>query len=197
MVELIIARHGNTFEPGEPVLRVGRGTDLPLSASGRAQATALGEHLAAQGLVPDQVFCSRLQRTRQTAELALAAMGVSRKVEALAQFDEVDYGEDEGQPEEAVVARLGEEALRRWDEECIVPAGWRVDIDQMEQDWRRFASTLPPGRTLVVTSNGVARFAPVALSVAGKVAEPKLKTAAYGRLVRKGDWQCAGWNLRA
>ena len=35
---LIIARHGNTFDAGDIPTRVGRRTDLPLVASGEAQA---------------------------------------------------------------------------------------------------------------------------------------------------------------
>ncbi|HAO37083.1 MAG TPA: histidine phosphatase family protein, partial [Hyphomonas sp.] len=38
MARLIIVRHGNTFDKGDTVTRVGGRTDLPLSASGLAQA---------------------------------------------------------------------------------------------------------------------------------------------------------------
>jgi len=44
--QLFIVRHGNTFDPGDTVTRVGARTDLPLSSSGRAQADALARHFA-------------------------------------------------------------------------------------------------------------------------------------------------------
>ncbi|MEL6754250.1 MAG: histidine phosphatase family protein, partial [Pseudomonadota bacterium] len=46
MQTLYIVRHGNTFDTGDTVLRVGGRTDLPLSTSGEMQATALGIHFA-------------------------------------------------------------------------------------------------------------------------------------------------------
>ena len=51
MTRLYIARHGNTFEAGEAPRRVGRRTDLPLTAAGRAQAEALGRRFAADGVM--------------------------------------------------------------------------------------------------------------------------------------------------
>ena len=34
MTRLVIVRHGNTFEAGEPPRRIGARTDLPLTATG-------------------------------------------------------------------------------------------------------------------------------------------------------------------
>ncbi|HBU32950.1 MAG TPA: histidine phosphatase family protein, partial [Hyphomonas sp.] len=65
MARLIIVRHGNTFDKGDTVTRVGGRTDLPLSASGLAQADALANHFADTRFVA--AFCSPLMRTRQTA----------------------------------------------------------------------------------------------------------------------------------
>ena len=42
MTDIYIVRHGNTFDKGDVVTRVGARTDLPLSRSGFAQAEALG-----------------------------------------------------------------------------------------------------------------------------------------------------------
>ena len=56
MKTLIIARHGNTFGPGDTPTRVGARTDLPLVESGKAQAKALGLHFLENGLVPDVVY---------------------------------------------------------------------------------------------------------------------------------------------
>lgn len=55
---IIIFRHGNTFDVGDTVLRVGRRTDIPLSGSGRKQSRLLGEAMAAQQCRPAAVFTS-------------------------------------------------------------------------------------------------------------------------------------------
>ncbi len=202
---LIIARHGNTFDPGEVVRRVGVGTDLPLSSSGRAQATRLGVHLRTAQLLPDALYVSTLKRTQQTALLAMQAAQHNVMQQVSAQFNEIDYGPDEGKPEDEVVARLGKAALQGWDEDGVVPTGWRVDPAALAAMWRDFsAQTLrdrPDVVTMVVTSNGIARFAPL---IAGPMAAfkaqyaPKLSTAAYGLLVHDGAaWRIDGWNIRA
>jgi len=45
MTIMLIARHGNNFDPGQTAVRVGIRTNLPLSASGRQQAINLGNYL--------------------------------------------------------------------------------------------------------------------------------------------------------
>jgi broad specificity phosphatase PhoE len=46
MARLFVVRHGNTFDAGDVITRVGGRTDLPLSASGKAQAEKLAAHFA-------------------------------------------------------------------------------------------------------------------------------------------------------
>lgn len=204
MTTLIIARHGNTFGPGETPTRVGARTDLPLVESGEAQARALGRHLKAAGLVPSRVFTSQLMRTKQTAAFILEEMDIRPPVEALGFLNEVDYGPDENKPEEEVIARIGAAALKDWDEQAIVPAGWDVDPDAIIHAWQRFAHMAEEafaGQTLLlVTSNGTARFAPRILpdyDIFARSHDLKLKTGAYGILsCRDGIWQATGWNIR-
>jgi 2,3-bisphosphoglycerate-dependent phosphoglycerate mutase len=189
---LIIARHGNTFGPCEEPRRVGRRTDIPLVARGRAQALALGCALAGAGLVPGRVVCARLKRARETAALAVRAAGWRLGVRALALLDEVDYGPDEGAPEWRVLARIGPGALAAWEGAAVPPPGWRVDPPALRRGWRAFADGLEPGTTtLAVTSNGTARFAPAAGG--------KLATGAYGVLTRAAPgapWVRVAWNVR-
>lgn len=205
MTTLVIARHGNTFGPDDVPTRVGARTDLPLVESGRAQAARLGDYLAEQALVPDRVFTSTLQRTREMARIALERCGVDREPEALNCFDEIDYGPDENQPESDVVARVGQAAIDAWNQRAEVPPGWRVDPDDIVVEWRRFADGLIEGGVavaLVVTSNGVARFAPhVTDDFEGFLGRhhPKLSTGAVG-IFRHGprddSWVVDGWNIR-
>ena len=139
---LIIARHGNTFNPGETPRRVGGRTDIPLTESGKAQATALGQHLKQQGLVPDVAYSSQQMRTIDTALLALSAAGRGIGPTPMADLNELDYGPDENQPEDAVIARLGAQALKDWDEKAIVPAGWQIDPEEIKIFWRKFGHYL-------------------------------------------------------
>ncbi len=64
---LLLARHGQTAYNDHR--RFTGWSDPPLTARGRAEARALGRRL--RGLTIDQVYCSDLQRTVQTAQLAL------------------------------------------------------------------------------------------------------------------------------
>ena len=42
MIRLIVVRHGNTFNKGDVILRVGARTDLPLTAEGMRQCLDVG-----------------------------------------------------------------------------------------------------------------------------------------------------------
>ncbi|GHA88766.1 hypothetical protein GCM10009069_09730 [Algimonas arctica] len=186
MRRVIIVRHGNTFDPGDVIRRVGQGTDIPLSRSGQAQAAALGTYFADTFF--DRVISSPLIRTRQTAT------AIAPNIVLDDRLLEIDYGPDEGRPEDEVVARLGKDAIALWDKDAVPPQGWRVDPDQITSDWAdMLAGSI--GTTLIVTSNGIARFA---LDVAEHDgAERKLKTGAFGVIEERADgWNVREWNVR-
>lgn len=192
MATVYIVRHGNTFDKGDVVLRVGGPTDLPLSTSGQAQARALGE--AFTEVTFDRAVVSPLKRTRMTADAILALQTSAPDPEFADALIEVDYGPDEGQPEEAVIARIGEHALHAWETDATVPPNWKVDPIALRQAWRDLLADTK-GCELIVTSNGIARFV---LDVAAHDgAERKLKTGAYGVLEGEGDkWRVVRWNVR-
>lgn len=202
MTTLIIARHGNTFTSEQTPTRVGKRTDLPLVESGRKQAETLGKYLSENNLVPNLVYTSKLQRTQETAQIALQTMGISLPVVPLDIFDEIDYGEDENQTEDKVIARIGAQAIKDWDEHAIVPQGWIASPEKIIENWTNFAENIKNSGhiVLVLTSNGTARFAPL---LAGTMAEfkekyaLKLSTGALGILRHNGSkWQIEGWNIR-
>lgn len=201
---LIVARHGNTFESGDTLLRVGARTDLALSNSGCKQARALGLHLKSNNLFPDEVYTSLLLRTKQTAEIALDVMDKKVFIQSLAELNEVDYGADDGQPEDQVLKRVGKSAMKKWEEKAILPEGWRLNIDETVTFWKDLAEhclrRYDDKVILVVTSNGVARFAPhITGDFEGfRKAHPlKLSTGAYG-VFKSTDagWVCDGWNIK-
>ncbi len=203
MTTLIIARHGNTFEKGETPRRVGARTDLPLTETGRSQARAIGHWLKSNGLYPEAIYSSQLQRTYETAKLALEEAGYKEPVYQLEIFNEVDYGPDENLPEDAVIARVGEQALKDWDEKSIVPQGWNFDPSKTIDDWKNFAGHIVDDVQdciLVVTSNGIARFAP---HITGNYEQfiqehsPKISTGAICVFTYENErWICKEWNLK-
>lgn len=201
---LIIARHGNTFGPDDTPTRVGVHTNIPLVESGLEQGRMLGEYLAANKLAPDVVYASGLKRTTQTAEKAIAAMGIGVKVWPEAIFNEIDYGPDENQPEEDVIARIGQEAIDAWNKNAVVPPGWKVDPEKIIANWREFGDRCTKthaGQTiLVVTSNGVARFAPHLTGDFDAFAQKhdiKLATGALAVLEHDGKaWKVKSWNVK-
>lgn len=196
MTRLYIVRHGNTFEAGEAPRRVGRRTDLPLTAAGLAQAEALGRRFADDGVVFGACQAGQLQRTRVTAETILATMGAPLAVEPSELLTEIDHGPDENQTEERVEARIGREALEAWDRRAIAPPDWTVDAEGRLAGWRQFVAGPLPEAVLLVTSNGAARFALLAFGF--DMASLKLRTGAYGIIETgpDGQFRLVEWDKR-
>lgn len=89
---LYFARHGETDYNRDDVMQ-GRGVDLSLNATGRAQAAALADRLAD---VPfDVVFTSPLRRATETAAV-LAAPHAPIDVHELPDLEEMSWGVYEG-----------------------------------------------------------------------------------------------------
>ena len=187
MGRIIVCRHGNTFDKGDVVTRVGGRTDLPLSTSGKAQADALARLFADTSF--RAAYCSSLQRTRETAAAILSARADGPDLSVLPFLTEIDYGPDENVAEDKVVARIGEDALRAWEEDSRVPDGWKTLLTE--------AARLPEDSTiLVVTSNGIARFLPDVVDAVPVGLQPKLKTGAWGEVACNTGTRILAWNQR-
>ncbi len=225
VTRLIVVRHGNTFNSGDTILRVGSATDIPLTETGMKQAYAAGAMLAESGFQPEVIFHAPLQRTCQSAVGIAAAFPAAALAEA--EFlTELNYGNDDGKPEDEVVLRLGivesagaitpetslddlraagKAALKRWDSEAILPKAWYFLAEkagELEKQWQAFAGKVLAeyaGKTVVaVTSNGIARFSKAILPE-GNLPEASLKlaTGAYGVYEYcNGQWQSTLWNIR-
>lgn len=203
MTRLVIARHGNTFEADETPCRVGLKTDIPLVESGREQAKKIGQYLKQHDLVPEITYSSQLKRTIETAEIAIKEAGFTQPVFPLEIFNEIDYGPDENKEESDVIARIGEQAIQDWNEKATVPDGWDVNPDAITRNWRGFCDHIVRDEQdciLVVTSNGIARFAPYILeSFDDFTASHTLKIATGALCVFEHDgkaWHAKDWNVR-
>lgn len=165
-MRLILCRHGNTFEADATPVMVGAQEDLPLTATGRAQAAAVGDMLRQLRLVPDLAVTSQLQRTWEYAFLATDGMDVPQRQDP--RLSEIDYGPWGGLSEAEVKALSPTAAaeLEAWNTAAVFPptAGWQPDEATLKQQVRSFAAELgmrykePDKTVLVVSSNGVMRY---------------------------------------
>ncbi|MCI4590361.1 histidine phosphatase family protein [Sphingobium sp. BYY-5] len=193
MRRIFVIRHGNTFASGEEPRRVGARTDIPLVDSGHAQADRLGAWFADEGISVRRLLYSPLLRARETAQAIAAATG--HAPDGVRDWlGEIDHGPDEGRPETEVLARIGAAALARWEEQGIAPDGWIVDAEARLAAWRAFFAEQEEGVDLLVTSNGAARFALLALGLPPR----KLRTGAFGEFVadRDGNVRLVRWDER-
>lgn len=208
--KIIIARHGNTFRSGETPTRVGAKTDLPLVEEQRGRS--IGKYLKDNNLIPDIVYAAPLLRTMQTAELAIQAMEIQTPAIPLNDFIEIDYGPDENQKEKDVFERLGngnldegKKIIEAWNKNATVPNGWNVNPHQIIKTWGNFAKNIESGQNrtvLLVTSNGILRFAPYLTGIFEKFSqEHDIKVATGGICIfeKKDDepfWTCTAWNVK-
>ncbi len=204
MRKLIIARHGNTFDKDDTILRVGLRTDLPLSASGITQAQQLGKFLKINAPNISQAFCSELQRTAETARIALSYLDAPLKATPLSWLNEADYGIDDGQPEESVIKRLGQEAIDNFNEKNILPKDWSLNIKELKAQIAQLAQKLKNDEAnsvyFLVTSNGIAKFFLSLLNEQQQLTEitsKKMRTGSISIFNSQNDeWHIECWGIR-
>lgn len=74
-MRVLLIRHGESEMNTRSDLVGGFSPHTPLTATGEAQARALGAHLAREGIAIDLAYTSTAVRARETARIALAAIG--------------------------------------------------------------------------------------------------------------------------
>ncbi|WP_417490928.1 histidine phosphatase family protein [Maricaulis sp.] len=162
MSRILLARHGNTFGPGDKVVWVGAKEDLPLVPRGEEQAAALGNALREAQLTPERIITGPLQRTRRAAELVAVLSGFHGKIEIDERLREIDYGSWGGKSCDEIIAEFGAEAYRTWNDEHRRPEGvdWSPDEATLRANALAVMQDAAQSRrfTLVITSNGVLRY---------------------------------------
>lgn len=196
MTRILLARHGNTFGPGDKVVWVGAREDLPLVEKGEAQAEALGEALKEAGLVPGRIICGPLKRTRRAAEIVAALTGFSGGIAIDDRLREIDYGSWGGKSNDEIEAEFGADALAEWDQHHRRPAGADWSPSEVDLEANALASMRDAAAqdlTLVITSNGILRYMYGATT--GPEAEAKVKTGNVCAVAFDGaDGQRLFWN---
>ena len=97
-MRLLIVRHGETEENSQKIIQ-GR---LPgkLTQLGQKQAKELGKRLRKYKI--DKIYCSPVDRCRQTLELALKEMDYKGEIEYTELLSERDFGKYSGRPRSEV-----------------------------------------------------------------------------------------------
>lgn len=163
-LRIFLARHGDTFAPGQPVLWAGSSNDLPLAPRGLEQARTLGRYLRTGGIRPERVFCGPLERTRHFAALAIEALGLPLRATVDPRLNELDYGGWSGLTNQQVIEQFGRAELEQWNARSIWPvsAGWGSSESAIRAEVRAFATSLvvrtEEDPVLVVSSNGRLRY---------------------------------------
>ena len=147
----VFARHGESVLNIERRINGDPSVDVPLSEQGESQAHKLGVEIANIGF--DLCVHTRFERTRQTAEIALAGRDVPLTDEPL--LDDVDVGDFEGEKLETYRAWKHSHAR-----EVPFPGGESLD-DAALRYARAFRNllALPHDTVLVVTHEIPIRYA--------------------------------------
>jgi probable phosphoglycerate mutase len=199
MKRLIFGRHGNTFNPDDSVVWVGSGTDLPLVAKGREQAHAAAKRLQQKDVVPARLWAASLKRTTEFAQIVCDDLGLpAPRIDS--RLDEIHYGAWEGATTEEIAADPDRaKALALWQDADVWPdcLGWRTTQNQVMANLAAVFADIGAEHgdetVMIVSSNGILRFAPRVLGIA----EPRsfrLKTGALGGAERReGAWRILFW----
>lgn len=162
---LILARHGNTFGPGDTPVWVGANEDLALTERGLEQSREIGAAIRDAGIGLDRVLAGPLKRTRVGAGLAAEVCGFTGEVEIDERLREIDYGVWGGKSDAEIAEQWGVGAIEDWRERSIPPAGagWRPSPETLKRNARAVFDAVTRERgadhaVLIVTSNGVLRY---------------------------------------
>jgi probable phosphoglycerate mutase len=155
MRRILLARHGETA--WNALGRLQGHTDIPLNETGRAQARALADGVAAAGIAA--VVTSDLARARETGEIVAAALGLAAPVIEPG-LRERRFGVFEGLTRDEC-ATHHPEAWRAWEERTGGPADSEpraAAITRMAEALARIAAGDGGGPALVVSHGGVMRL---------------------------------------
>ena len=162
-MKIILARHGNTFGPGDTPVWVGAREDYPLVEKGREQSEAIGAYFNRTGFMPDRIISGPLLRTREGAELVVAEIGYQGEIEIDDRLKEIDYGSWGGKSDAEIETLYGANVIEDWRERTIIPRGadWSPDLATLKTNASSLLDEIISGghdRVFLITSNGTLRY---------------------------------------
>ena len=209
-MRLILCRHGNTFNPGDKVVMVGKQTDLPLVEKGRAQAVAVAGWLRAKNILPSAVYASELSRSREFAQIVMDTRDMQGSPVVSPLLNELDFGRWEGKSDHEICSEEGQVAMDNWQRHGEWPASaeWPHGERHVQQECKSFlaklVSTYRENDVVVAVSHGgrlrqflaiVDNAAYQQACAAGSLRDWKVATGHVCTLdYKNGSWQIAAWN---
>lgn len=163
-MRLILARHGNTFNPGDQVVWIGSRNNVPLVPAGVAQAKTLAAALRAKALCLAAVYCGPLLRTVEYGQIICRELGLPSPI-VDQRLDELDYGQWSNLSDHEITARFGQMELERWTTASHWPknAGWTGSETLVAAEVQEFSAEVSSTfgceqNVLVISSNGKLRY---------------------------------------
>jgi len=207
-MEIILARHGNTFSPGDKVVRAGLTEDLDLVSAGVEQAKKAGQFIFKDSKNVSAVYSGTLKRTRQFAEILIEQVDPSLKGMVDPRLDEIDYGLWAGLSDDEISEKYGSASLAAWNDRSVWPVGAgfkpskEVIVSEIRDLMMEIVENHEPDSTVVlVSSNGKLRyFLKIMDSAFEKHVERrefKVSTGALCKIgYREGVFSLSYWNVR-
>ena len=206
-MKLLLARHGNTFGPGDTPVWVGAEQDMPLVESGQLQAQTLGQALTDAQLTPTRIITGPLKRTLEYAAI-VRDLTNGPVIEIDHRLREINYGPWGGKTTDEIIESHGESLVRAWNDRGQWPeqAGWEPTLSDLRRDLKLLVNDVQKSAgdndlVLLVSSNGILRFfldlVPGAFATRARDMELKTATGAVSCLTREGSlYHVAFWNER-
>jgi probable phosphoglycerate mutase len=163
---VILVRHGQSNYNAQRRIQ-GRLDHSILTEKGCREAETVGKTLS--GIQFDAVYCSPLQRAKQTAELIVSQFNISPPLQPTEQLLEIDLPSWAGMERQAVVEQFAED-YRCWQERphefFMTVSDENGDrqhfpvlalFEQAQQFWRDILARHPNQTVLIVAHNGINR----------------------------------------
>jgi len=134
-IKITLVRHGQTDWNVERKIQ-GRGYDIPLNEFGQKQANDVAEHLRMENF--DVVITSSLKRSIETGQAILKKQRESCKILKTSDFDEVCFGEFEGETKDQEFLETNFHPLfKTWESDPNFPfPDGESPIDAQKRMWR-------------------------------------------------------------
>lgn len=165
-MNLILARHGNTFEADQKPYWVGSKNDIPLTSTGKEQAEKLAEYLINNKLIPDAIYCGPLKRTKDYAKIISKITELKKDPIIDDRLNELDYGDWSGLETQRTIELYGEDTVKDWENNLKWPSkdkgNWPSSQDEtikkVESFIEHINNTYSDNQNIIiVTSNGILR----------------------------------------
>ncbi len=204
MQYLFLARHGNTFAPGQKVVWVGANNDLPLVESGLSQAHRLSDALKNTSLSPDMIYSANLKRALTYAQIICDDLQLSKTIHIDNRLNEIDYGCWNGLSESEIKEQFDGRELEEWNREGTWPKSFPESESNVTWQVQQFVQDVVVNRpdnlnTLAVTSNGRLKYflklMPDLYTAFMREAKWKVATGQISILAYKNSaWKMICWN---